>query len=126
MTRIIAGTDEQHRTAGPYSPVLELTSGPIVVLSGQGPLDMDGHVVGDDITTQTRVTLENCSRLLNDRDIDLNSVFKVNVFLADLADWEEFNAEYLRHMTPPLPVRTTVGVSLLLGMKVEIEMWAAR
>ncbi len=126
MTRIISPTHAtQHVTAGPYSPVLGVTAGDVIVVSGQGPLDAAGTVVGADISEQTRITLENCGRQLATAGASLADVFKVNVFLADLDEWEEFNAEYVRHFAEPLPVRTTVGANLLLGMKVEIELWAA-
>lgn len=127
MNRLISFTDaSQHRTAGPYSPVLGVTAGDLIVISGQGPLDDNGTVVGDDIRSQTRLTLENCSRQLATAGAGLSDVFKVNVFLSDLDEWDEFNREYIRHFAERAPVRTTVGARLLLGMKVEIEMWAAR
>lgn len=115
----------QHTTAGPYSPLLRIPAGDIVVVSGQGPLDDSGAVIGGDIRAQTRLTLANCSRQLAVAGATLDDVFKVTAFLADLDEWDEFNAEYLEHFAHPLPVRTTVGVRLLLGMKVEIDVWAA-
>lgn len=127
MSRLISYTDaSQHRTAGPYSPVLAVSAGDLIVISGQGPLDDNGTVVGDDIGAQTRLTLQNCARQLATAGAGLSDVFKVNVFLSDLDEWDDFNREYIRHFAEPRPVRTTVGVRLLLGMKVEIEMWAAR
>lgn len=126
MTRItVPAAATQHTTAGPYSPLLRISEGDLVVLSGQGPLNDEGDVVGDGIREQTRVTLENCRRQLAEVQADLSNVFKVNVYLADLDDWDEFNAEYLTHFSAPLPVRTTVGTRLLLGMRVEIDIWAA-
>ena len=126
MSQITSIDATQHSTAGPYSPALIVSAGDFLVLSGQGPLDGDGRVVGSDIREQTRVTLQNALRLLELAGADFSSVFKVNAYLADLDDWEEFNDEYLTHFAEPRPVRTTVGARLLLGMKVEIELWAAR
>ncbi|WP_127473939.1 RidA family protein [Microbacterium sulfonylureivorans] len=127
MTRITPIRNAtQHSSAGPYSPALAVSAGDIVVLSGQGPLDDRGAVVGADIREQTRITLDNARRILALAGADLSHVFKVNAYLADLDDWDEFNAEYVAHFPEPRPVRTTVGVKLLLGMKVEIELWAAR
>lgn len=127
MTRITPiHNATQHSTAGPYSPVLAISAGEILVISGQGPLDDDGAVVGHDIREQTRLTLDNARRALAVAGADLSHVFKVNAYLADLDDWEDFNAEYVTHFAEPRPVRTTVGAKLLLGMKVEIELWAAR
>jgi 2-iminobutanoate/2-iminopropanoate deaminase len=125
MSRIGLPTASQHTTAGPYSPVLRVGAGEILVLSGQGPLDMNGAVVGADIREQTRATLDSCTRLLAAAGTDLSAVFRVNAYLADLADWDAFNDEYERHFRPPRPARTTVGVQLLLGMKVELDLWVA-
>jgi len=116
----------QHPTAGPYSPVLEVRANTLVVVSGQVALDLDGNVVGDTIEEQTRQTLANCRRLLESANCTLHDVFKVNAFLADLTDWDRFNAVYREIMPEPWPVRTTVGVQLLRDFLVEIEMWAAK
>ena len=115
----------QHVSAGPYSPVVEVAAGRIIVLSGQGPLDDQGLVVGSTIFEQTQVTIENCRSQLNRAGAALSDVFKVNAYLSDLSDWDSFNQAYASLMPSPFPVRATVGVGLLLGMKVEIEMWAA-
>jgi enamine deaminase RidA (YjgF/YER057c/UK114 family) len=116
----------QHRTAGAYSPVLTVVPGRLVVISGQAALDEEGRVMGSDVETQTEHTLENCRRLLSAAGLGLSDVFKASVYLADIADWEVFNRTYRRLMpAEPLPVRTAVGVSLLPGLKVEVEMWAA-
>jgi 2-iminobutanoate/2-iminopropanoate deaminase len=116
----------QHTTAGPYSPVLEVETDRLVVISGQVALDLQGNVVGDDIEEQTRYTLENCRRQLKSAGCGFADVFKVNVYLADVAEWARFNAVYAEAMPPPRPVRTTVGAVLLPGLRVEIEMWAAK
>jgi enamine deaminase RidA (YjgF/YER057c/UK114 family) len=116
----------QHRTAGAYSPVLTVVPGRLAVISGQAALDEEGRVMGSDVETQTEHTLTNCRRLLAAAGLGLSDVFKANVYLADIADWEAFNRTYRRLMpAEPLPVRTAVGVSLLPGLKVEVEMWAA-
>ncbi len=122
---IIEHESAHHRTAGPYRPVLTVRSGSIVVISGQGPLDDDGHVIGDTVEQQTIATLENCRRQLYAAGAGLDNVFKVNVYLRDLGDWPSFNEAYAAVMPDALPVRTVVEAGLLLGMRVEIEMWAA-
>jgi 2-iminobutanoate/2-iminopropanoate deaminase len=116
----------QHLTAGPYSPVLEVDAARLVVISGQVAIDHDGNVVGKDIEEQTRYTLDNCRRQLKSAGCDFSDVFKVNVYMADLAEWARFNAVYSEAMPAPRPVRTTVGAMLLNGFLIEIEMWAAK
>jgi 2-iminobutanoate/2-iminopropanoate deaminase len=116
----------QHRTAGPYSPVLEVDARRLVVLSGQVAVDPDGNVVGDDIETQARMTLENCARQLAAAGCSFSDVFKANIYLADLGHWDRFNAVYQAAMPTPLPVRTAVQAVLLPGFLVEVEMWAVK
>ena len=48
------------------------------------------------------------------------------VHLADLSDFQRFNAIYEPHFPEPRPVRTTVGASLLGGALVEITAIARR
>ncbi len=115
----------QHSTAGPYSPVLEISSDKLVVISGQAAIDRDGNVVGDDIESQTRYTLENCQMQLAAAGCTLDDVFKVNVYLRDLADWPKFDEIYSTYFSNPLPVRTAVQTPLLMTLLVEIECWAA-
>ncbi|KZK77969.1 Enamine/imine deaminase [Pseudovibrio sp. W64] len=114
----------QHVTAGPYSPVLIVKADKIALISGQAPLDDEGNVIGETIEEQTRVTLDNCLKQLQTVDCDLGDVFKVNVFLTDLEEWERFNVVYQEYMPEPRPVRTAVQAGLLSTFKVEIEMWA--
>jgi 2-iminobutanoate/2-iminopropanoate deaminase len=116
----------QHVTAGPYSPVLEVDASRLVVISGQVAVDVEGAVVGETIEEQTRATLQNCANQLASAGCSLGDVFKVNIYLTDLADWARFNAIYETTMREPLPVRTAVQAVLLPGFLVEIEMWAVK
>jgi 2-iminobutanoate/2-iminopropanoate deaminase len=116
----------QHTTAGPYSPVLEVQAGRLVVISGQVALDLEGNIIGDTIEEQTRQTLANCRRLLESACCTFADVFKVNAFMTNLDDWNRFNAVYMEAMPEPRPARTTVGVKLLRSFLIEIEMWAAK
>ena len=108
------------------SPVLEIRSDKLVVISGQAALDLEGQLIGDSIEEQTRATMENCRTQLRQAGCDLDDVFKVNVYLTDLKNWPRFNEVYKTYFTKPLPVRTAVGTDLIEGLIVEIEMWAAK
>jgi 2-iminobutanoate/2-iminopropanoate deaminase len=123
--RVPAGA-VQHKTAGPYSPVLEVQADRLVVISGQVALDLEGNLVGDTIEEQTRQTMANCLRLLESAGCTLDDVFKVNAFMTNLDDWSRFNTVYMELIPEPRPVRTTVGVKLLGKCQIEIEMWAAK
>jgi 2-iminobutanoate/2-iminopropanoate deaminase len=113
-------------TASPYSPVLEIDARQLVVLAGQVAMDAAGNVVGDDIEAQTRQTLENCRQRLEAAGCRFADVFKVNAYMADLSEWDRFNAVYAKIMPEPRPARTTVGAALMDGFRIEIEMWAVK
>lgn len=116
----------QHRTAGPYSPVIEVDARRLVVVSGQVAVDIDGTVMGTTIEEQTRATIGNCSRQLANAGVSLADAFKVNVYLSDLGNWARFNSVYEEIMPAPLPARTAVQAVLLPNFMVEIEMWAVK
>lgn len=116
----------QHVTAGPYSPVLRVRADELVVISGQVAVAPDGSLIGQTLEDQAEATLHNCRVQLQRAGLDFEDVFKVNVYLTDLADWEAFNVVYRTLMPDPKPVRTAVGTRLLPGLLVEVEMWAAR
>lgn len=116
----------QHKTAGPYSPVLEIECSKLVVISGQAALDMEGHVIGTTIEEQAKATLDNCRRQLASAGCTFEDVFKVNVFMKDLEEWGRFNTVYEQELPAPRPVRTAVQTGLLPNLLVEIEMWAAK
>lgn len=123
--RIHRPGSEQHRTAGPYSPVLQVDAGPLVAISGHGPIDGEGRIVGQTIEEQARFTLENCHRQLAAAGCGFADVFKVNVYLKDMADWERFNAVYREFFREPYPARTAIQAVLWGGILVEVEMLAA-
>jgi enamine deaminase RidA (YjgF/YER057c/UK114 family) len=116
----------QHKTAGPYSPVLIIESRKLVVISGQAAIDFEGKVVGTTIEEQTAHTMDNCARQLATAGCSFDDVFKVNVFLTNLDDWPRFNEVYKTYFKDPLPVRAAVQTGLLMTLRVEIEMWAAQ
>ena len=115
----------QHITAGPYSPVLKVNTSNIVVISGQASIDNDGNILGDNIEEQTELTLRNCQKQLLSGGASFNDVFKVNVYIKDIKNWDRFNVIYKKYFDDPKPVRTAVETGLIEGLLVEIEMWAA-
>jgi 2-iminobutanoate/2-iminopropanoate deaminase len=116
----------QPAAPAPYSPVLEVQAGRLVVISGQVALDQQGNIVGDTIEEQTRATLDNCRRHLESAGCTFADVFKVNAFMTDINDWHRFNAVYMEIIPEPRPARTTVGAKLLRTFLIEIEMWAVK
>lgn len=96
---------------GPYSPAVR--AGGFIYVSGQVPRDpASGELVGDDIATQTRQTLSNVRRILEQAGAGLQDVVSVTVYLANASDWASMNAIYTDYFRPPYPSRTAVGAEL--------------
>jgi 2-iminobutanoate/2-iminopropanoate deaminase len=108
----------------PYSPVV--VGGDDVYTAGQVAFDDTGAVVGDGMEAQTRQALENVRSCLDAAGCTLDDVVKVNAYLADLADFDAYNAVYRAFFTEPYPARTTVQAGLPPGLLVEIEAVARR
>jgi len=119
-------TSARARAVGPYSH--GIVSDPFVYLSGQTPLDPDsGVLVGGGVGAQTAQCFDNLLAVLADDGLDEGDVVKVNVYLTDMATFEEMNATYAARFSEPFPARTTIGVAALpLGAAVEIELIARR
>lgn len=117
---------EQHKTAGPYSPVLIIDPKSIAVISGQAAIAQNGNIEGTTIEEQTIYTLDNCKRALNAAGCSMDDVFKVNVYLKDIGDWYSFNEVYKRYFDKPFPVRTAIQAGLLAGLLVEVDLWALK
>jgi 2-iminobutanoate/2-iminopropanoate deaminase len=104
---------------GPYSPAVR--AGDFIYASGQVPRDsISGELAGDDVATQTRQTLSNLQRLLEQAGASLADVISVTVYLARADDWATMNGIYTEFFHPPYPTRTTVGAGLR-GILVEIS-----
>lgn len=109
--------------AGPYSHAAKI--GNIVAIAGQAGIEpATGEIVSDDIKEQTKLTFDNLANALAAAGASLDDVIQTRVFLADGDDFEAMNAVYGTYFTAPYPARTTVGVDLLMGLKVEIDVIA--
>jgi 2-iminobutanoate/2-iminopropanoate deaminase len=112
------------RPKAPYSPVV--VSGDLVYTAGQVGFDEQGELVGGGMEAQTRRTLENLTACLRAAGCGLEDVLKVNAYLADLGEFDAYNAVYREFFAEPYPARTTVGALLPPGLLVEIEAVARR
>lgn len=122
--KILPSNASQHVTAGPYSPVLIVNFGKLVVLSGQAAIDKNGQIVGESIEEQTRYMMENCRDQLATANCTFDDVFKVTLFIKDINQWSAVNKIYETYFNEPRPVRTAVQTGLIGELLVEIEMWA--
>src|SRR5262245_3026902 len=107
------------RPRNPYSSVVR--SGDFVFTAGQVGFDESGTPVAGGVAEQTAQALANVEACLAAAGCTLDDVLKVNVFLVDLADFEEFNEVYRSAFSEPFPARTTVQAGLPDPLRVEIE-----
>jgi 2-iminobutanoate/2-iminopropanoate deaminase len=119
VTRDALFPDGVARPRAPYSPVVR--SGDHVYTAGQVAFDEQGTLVGGGVAAQTNQVLANLASCLCAAGCGFEDVVKVNVFLLDLADFEEFNDAYRTAFDEPYPARTTVQAGLPGGIRVEIE-----
>lgn len=111
---------------GPYSQAIEVNG--FVFASGQIPIDpATGEFVAGGIKEQTRQSLTNASRIMEEAGIDLSHVVKTTVYLSDMADFAAMNEVYSTFFQPPYPARSAVAVKTLpKGALVEVECIAAK
>ena len=86
---------------GPFSPAI-VAEGRFVFVAGQGPLK-DGTYVEGSIEDETRLTLENVGRLLEQAGSGFEHVVRCGVWLVDLADFAGMNGVYQSFFPEPGP-----------------------
>ena len=106
----------------PFSKAVR--AGDFLFLSGVLAMDAQANIVAGDVQVQTKVVLERIAASLEECGASMAQVVKATVWLADLADFAAFNAEYAKHFGGALPARSCVQAVLYQGAKVEIEVQA--
>lgn len=119
-------TESAPAAIGPYSQAISI--GNLVYTSGQIPLDpATGKLVPGGIVEQSHQAIKNLGSVLSAAGLGFENVVKTTVFLADMADFAEFNGIYAQYFTGDCPARSCVQVAALpAGAKVEIEAVAAK
>ncbi|CAK9883758.1 MAG: 2-iminobutanoate/2-iminopropanoate deaminase [Candidatus Erwinia impunctatus] len=127
MTREISTTDAP-AAIGPYVQGVDL--GNMVMTSGQIPVNPQTGAVADDVTAQTRQSLENVKAIILAAGLTVADIVKTTVFVKDLNDFTTINAAYEAFFTAhqaPFPARSCVEVARLpKDVKIEIEAIALR
>lgn len=106
---------------GPYSHVAKVGSN--ITIGGTAGFDpATGQLVGPDVATQTVRILDSFAVMLESVGSDLEHVVHVNVFLAEMADFDAMNAAYVSRMGTHRPARTVIGVRELPKPGVRLTM----
>lgn len=109
----------------PFSEAVQV--GDMLYLSGQiGVAPGDNKLASGGISGETRQTMDNIGATLRRRGLDYSSIVKCTVMLADMADWQAFNAVYVTYFTNGhLPARSAFGsTGLAYNGRIELECWA--
>ena len=114
-------SDNAPAPAARYSQAIK--AGNTLYLQGMIALDpATGKLTGNDIVSQTNRVFKSITSVLSEAGMNVASVIKATVFLADLADYPEFNKIYNSYFTmDPPPVRTTVQAKLPFNALVEVD-----
>ena len=113
-------TDSAPAAIGPYSQAVVLNG--ILFSTGQIALDpVTGNVVGNTIEEQTEQVMKNLGEIFKAAGTSFEATVKTTCYLADMKDFEAFNAIYAKYFTE-CPARSCVEVKKLpKGVLVEVE-----
>ena len=124
MRKQIVHTDHAPKSLAGYSQAVKANG--FVFVSGQGPYDTAGNVVGETIQEQTRQCLKNVETILKAAGSSLDMVVSATFVLAEEADFAGMNEEWGKWFPADPPARQ--GAKLPVrpkGMKVSIAVIAA-
>lgn len=122
MAKTVVRGEGLPKPAGPYS--LAIRAGDYVFCAGQVGRNPATGEMGTTIEEQTRQVLLNLQSVLKAAVASLDNVVKTTVFMADMNEFSRMNAEYTKFFPRDPPARSTVGVTMAPGIKVEIELVA--
>lgn len=115
-------TEEAPKAIGAYNQAVK--TGNLVFLSGQIGLDpKTGQMISESFSQQTHQVFKNLAAVCRAAGGDLKSLVKINVFLADMQYFPEFNEIMIKYFADiPYPARSAVTcLGLPRNALVEIE-----
>lgn len=121
MIREVISTSEAPAAIGPYSQAIK-TSGTILFMSGQIPLQPDGTLVIGDVRHQAQQVVSNMKAVLSAAGLTPDNIVKTTIFLSSMEHFGVVNEVYGSMFSGEPPARSTVAVAgLPRGVDVEIE-----
>ena len=104
----------------PHSPGVR--AGGFIFLSGMVSIDAQtGERAMGTVASETRHILTNMRHMLESAGSSMQKVVKINVLLYDMLEFDNMNRVYREFFPTDPPARTTCGVQMAGGLKVEIE-----
>ena len=120
MREVIA-TDGAPKAIGPYSQAIKANG--FIFVSGQTPIDpATQQLLEGSVTQQTNRVLSNIRAILEQAGSSMEKIVRCGVFLKDMNDFAEMNAEYAKFFPDNPPARSTVQAARLpKDCQVEID-----
>ncbi len=117
-----------HNPAWPWTKDFRIAQavqvGDAIYVSGQGPLDAEGKLVGaGDMAAQARQVFANIRAVLAEARATMDDVVKITSFITDTSQYAEYSAARAAAFPNHIPASSTVTVAELVlpGMLVEVE-----
>ena len=121
----INAPDMPLRPGAPYSQ--GVMAGDLLYVSGNIGQDPASGKLAEAFADEAKQSLANLGKVLTAAGLGWEDVVKVNVFVKEMARYEEFNKVYVAALPAPLPARTFLAVADIPGGgQVEIEAVAVR
>lgn len=100
----------------------------LLFVSGQAAIDPASlTIVGSDIQTQVRVTMDNLVRILASHGLAIGNVLSVTMYMVDIDELPKADAVYASYFRRSPPARSVVSVKgLPKGSLIEIAVIAGR
>ncbi len=111
-------TSDAAAPGGTYSQ--GILAGGFLYVSGQGPFDTNGEIVGATFEEQAKATLANISAIAQAAGGRIEDAVKIGAYLRDQSDFPVWDAVCSETFTRPFPARTTVECNLI-GFDIEID-----
>ncbi|QUC18747.1 uncharacterized protein UV8b_02988 [Ustilaginoidea virens] len=112
-------TKDAPAPVGPYSQAVKTPTA--IYCSGQIPLKPDGTMVEGSIADKTTQCCQNLDAVLKEAGSSIPKVVKCNIFLSDMAHFDEMNSVYEKFFAHK-PARSCVAAKTLpKNVDVEIE-----
>ncbi len=127
VTKRVIQPPDYKPTPSPLSPAI-LVGNTLYMSGATGGDPVSGQLVSGGFEAEMRQVMTNLQTVLKSAEMDLTNVVAVTAYLADMADYNRFNAIYREYFTvAPLPTRSTVAVSALArGARIELTMTAVQ
>lgn len=122
MKKVIK-TNNAPGAIGPYSQGIIVNE--MIYTSGQLPIDVKTGEMPEDISAQTKQSLENVKAILEEAGSSMANIIKTTVFLSDMENFKAMNDVYETFFEDDYPARSAFEVARLpKDALVEIEVIA--